>query len=109
LVPLIVTTVPTGAEAGVRLLIAGVCVSTVNDTPLLAVPLTVTTTLPLAAPAGTGTTMLVALQLVGVAAIPLNFTVLLPCAPPKLVPVIVTAVPTLPEVGLKLEMPGAVA
>lgn len=47
-------------------------------TPLLATPLTVTTTFPLVAPLGTGTAMLVALQLVGVAAVPLNVTVLDP-------------------------------
>jgi hypothetical protein len=51
---------------------------TVKLTPLLATPPTVTTTLPVVAPAGTGITMLVPLQLVGVAAIPLNFTVLVP-------------------------------
>jgi hypothetical protein len=34
--------------------------------------------LPVAAPAGTGATMLVADQLVGVAVVPLNFTVLVP-------------------------------
>ena len=50
---------------------------TVNNTALLAAPFTVTTTLPVVAPAGTGTTMLAALQLVGVAAVPLNVTVLL--------------------------------
>ena len=46
--------------------------STVNATPLLATPDTVTTTFPVVAPAGTGATMLLALQLVGVAAVPLN-------------------------------------
>ena len=61
-----------------------------------------TTTLPVVAPAGTGTTMLVADQLVGVAAVPLNLTVLVPCVAPKLVPVIVTAVPTGPLVGDRL-------
>jgi hypothetical protein len=45
---------------------------TVKLTPLLATPPTVTTTLPVVAPDGTGATMLVALQLVGVAAVPLN-------------------------------------
>jgi hypothetical protein len=45
--------------------------------PLLCTPLTVTITLPVVAPAGTGATMLVALQLVGVAAAPLKVTVLL--------------------------------
>jgi hypothetical protein len=40
--------------------------------------LTVTTTLPLVAPVGTATVMLVALQLVGAAATPAKATVLLP-------------------------------
>jgi len=56
---------------------------------LLATPPTVTTTLPVVAPLGTGTAMLVALQLVGVAAVPLNFTVLVPWLAPKFAPVIV--------------------
>src|SRR5260221_11275029 len=56
---------------------------TVNDTPLLARPLTVTTTLPVVAPAGTGAAMLVADQLVGGAAGPLEETVLGPWLPPK--------------------------
>jgi len=51
---------------------------TVKRTASLARPLTVTTTFPVVAPAGTGTTMLVALQLVGVADVPLNVTVLVP-------------------------------
>jgi len=50
--------------------------STVKLTPLLATPPTVTATFPVVAPVGTGATMLVALQPVGVAATPLNFTVL---------------------------------
>src|SRR5215469_11572862 len=82
---------------------AGVVV-TVKFTPLLTCPATVTTTLPVLAPVGTGTTMLVALQLVGVAGVPLNVTVLVPWVVPKFAPLIVTAVPTTPEVGLKLVM-----
>jgi hypothetical protein len=66
-----------------------------------------TTTFPVLAPAGTDTTILVALQLVGVAAIPLNVTALVPCDAPKLVPVTVTDAPAGPELGLKLVMPGA--
>jgi hypothetical protein len=65
------------AEVGVRLAIVGVG-RTVNETPLLATPPTVTATLPLVALAGTGTVMLVALHAVGVPAAPLNVTVLLP-------------------------------
>ena len=60
------------------------------------------------APAGTGATMLAALQLVGVAAVPLNVTVLVPCVAPKFVPVTVTEVPMTPEVGFRLVMLGDV-
>ncbi len=74
--------------------------------PLLATPPTVTTTLPVVAPLGTGTTMLGSLQLVGVATVPLKVTVLVPCVAPKLVPVIVTDVPNGPDVGFKLVMLG---
>ncbi len=71
---------------------------TVKVTPLLATPPTVTTTFPVVAPLGTGTVMLVALQLVGVPAVPLNVTVLVPWVAPKFVPVIATEVPTGPDV-----------
>ena len=53
-------------------------VFTVNCTPLLAIALAVTTTLPVVAPVGTGATILVSLQVVGAAATPLNVIVLLP-------------------------------
>jgi hypothetical protein len=55
-------------------------VTSVKVTPLLAFPDTVTTTGPVVAPAGTVVAMLVSLQLVGVAAVPLNVTVLAPSA-----------------------------
>jgi len=100
-VPVIVTEVPTGPAVGKRLVMLG-GTKTVKGTPLLARPPTVTTTFPVFAPLGTGTTMLVALQLVGVAAVPLKVTVLVPCEAPKLVPVIVTEVPTGPAVGERL-------
>src|SRR5713226_3516958 len=98
-VPLIVTESPTAPEVGDRLFIFG---QTVKVTPLLADPPTVTTTAPVVAPAGTGATMLVALQLVGVAAVPLNVTVLVPWVAPNVVPLIVTESPTTPEVGDRL-------
>ena len=107
-VPVIVTEVPTGPDVGLRLVILGET-STVKGTPLLTSPLTVTTTFPVAAPLGTGTTMLVALQLVGVAAVPLKVTVLLPCVEVKFVPVMVIEVPARPEVGLMVVMLGAIA
>src|SRR5580704_18402384 len=73
---------------------------------LLATPPTVTTTFPVVAPAGTGTTMLVALQLVGAAPIPLKLTVLVPWLAPKFAPVIVTDVPKTPDVGCRVVMLG---
>ena len=60
----------------------------------------VTTTLPAVAFAGTTATIDVTLQLViELANVPLNLTVLEPCVAPKFVPVIVTEVPTGPDVG----------
>src|SRR6266446_4942657 len=82
---------------------------TVKAMPLLARPPTVTTTLPVVAPLGTGTPMLVALQLAGDAAIPLNVTVLVPWVAPKLDPEMVTEVPTGPDDGLRFEIPGPAA
>src|SRR5208337_4135384 len=105
--PVIVTDAPTNPEVGFRLVMLGAGTVTVKLTPLLATPLTVTTTFPVVAPAGTGATMLVAFQLVGVAVVPLNLTVLVPCVAPKFAPVIVTDAPTNPEVGFKLVMLGA--
>ena len=99
------TDVPTVPELGVKLVMLG-GTTTVKFTALLARPPTVTTTLPVVAPVGTGTAMLVALQLVGVAVVPLKVTVLVPCVAPKFVPVIVTDAPTRPEVGLRLAIFG---
>ena len=56
---------------------------------------------------GTGATIEVALQLVGVAVVVLNFSVLVPWVVPKFVPVIVTEAPTAPVVGDRLVMLGA--
>ena len=52
--------------------------------------------------------MLVPPQLVGAASVPLNVTVLVPCAVPKFVPPIVTEVPAPPDVGDRLVMLGPV-
>ena len=84
--------------------------TTVNNTPLLALPLTVTTTFPVVAPVGTKATIELVLQLVIVVAdVPLNFTVLEPCVEPKLLPAIVTDAPTAPEFGARLVMVGPTA
>jgi hypothetical protein len=81
--------------------------STVNATPLLHPPIVVTTTLPVEAPVGTTAMIDALLQLViEVAAVPLNFTVLVLCVAPKFVPVIVTEAPTAPEVGDRLVIVG---
>jgi hypothetical protein len=107
LVPVIVTAEPTAPEVGFRLLMVGDELLTVNDTPLLAVPLTVTITLPVVAPVGTCAVIDAALQLViVVAAVPLKVTVLAPCVVPKFAPVIVTESPTLPNVVFRLVMEG---
>jgi len=74
--------------------------------PLLGCPFTVTTTLPVVTPAGAGVTIMVLLQLVGLAAAPLNEIVLFPCVAPKLVPVMVTAVPCGPALGARLLIAG---
>lgn len=101
-VPAIVTNAPTTPDEGYTLAMAGAggIVTTLKLTPLLAVPPTVTTTLPLEAPAGTLVAIEELLQVVTVAVVPLNVTV--PPLEPKLAPVIVTAAPTAPELG---EMP----
>jgi hypothetical protein len=106
--PAMVTDAPTAPEVGDRLVILGVG-RTVKLFPLLAVPETVTTTFPVVAPVGTFAAMLVALQLVIVAVVPLNLTVLVPCVEPKPDPAIVTEAPTAPDVGVRLVIEGAAA
>jgi hypothetical protein len=103
-VPLSVTEVPAGPPSGeiVAMLGAGM---TMKFRPLLARPDTTTTTLPDVAPVGTGATILVELQLVGVAAVPLNVTVL-PWPPPKFVPAIVMDAAIPPELGERLVIAG---
>jgi len=105
--PLIVTDVPTSPDVGLKLvMLGGPGGSTVKPTPLLATPFTVTTTFPVVAPLGTGTAMLVALQLVGVAAVPLKPTTLVPRVNPKPVPLIVIKAPGAPLVGERLVICG---
>jgi hypothetical protein len=53
--------------------------------------------------------MLLAFQLVGDPVVPLNRTLLVvPCVAPKFIPAIVTCVPTAPDAGLTLVIPGVV-
>src|SRR5205807_1025064 len=102
-VPLIVTLVPTGPLVGVKLAIVG-GLTTVNELPLVAVPPgVVTLSGPVVAPAGTVARIAVSEVTVKVALTPLNDT---DVAPVKLVPLIVTLVPTGPLVGVKLAIVG---
>src|SRR5579872_1863937 len=80
---------------------------TSKNTLLLGAPPTVTTTLPLVAPPGTGTAIWVLLQLTGVAAVPLKVTVLAPRVAPKLAPLRITMVPATPSPGVKELITGA--
>ncbi len=100
LVPVIVTAAPTMPLVGLKLVTVGAGGITVKDVALVAVPPgTVTEMVPVVAPAGTVVVIDVAETTVNVGcAVPLNFTAE---APVKLVPVIVTAAPTRPLVGVK--------
>jgi hypothetical protein len=71
---------------------------------LLAVPFTVTTTLPVVAPEGTFATIDESVQLAAEAVVTANVTV--PGVAPKFDPVIVTDAPTTPEDGDRLAMVG---
>jgi hypothetical protein len=105
-VPLIVTLVPTGPLAGVKLVIAGAGADpTVNALALVATPPgVVTLSVPVVAPAGTVAWIAVAeVTVKEVALTPLNATAV---APLKFVPLIVTLVPTGPLVGEKLDIVG---
>jgi hypothetical protein len=104
--PFTVNVAPTGPCVKLKLEILGPAEVTVKRTPLLEVPSTLTTTLPVVAPLGTGTTMLEAPQLVGAAARPLKVMVLEPWLAPKFAPETVTEVPNGPELGLKPLMLG---
>jgi hypothetical protein len=81
--------------------------NTVNDGKPVAgrPPAVTTTTLPVVAPTGTPVMIEVGVQLVTLAATPLNVTA--PSAEPKFVPVIVTLVPAVPDGGESVVVVGA--
>jgi len=96
-VPLIVTCVPTGPLAGVKLAIVGGGI-TAKLVPLVAKPPGVVTVIgPEVAPAGTVAMIFMPLNL-NDALVPLNVTEV---APLRFAPLIVTDVPTLPLAGVK--------
>jgi hypothetical protein len=80
---------------------------TLNWTPLLTTPPTVTTTGPVDASDGTDATIVVSFQPVGEAWIPLKVIVLSLCTAPKLDPLIVMDVPIEPAVELSELIIGA--
>jgi hypothetical protein len=105
--PVIVTTVPTGPADGVSPEIAGTgdAVTVKADALAAAPPAFLTLISPVVAREGTVAVIWVSELTVNFAVMPLNVTVV---APVRFVPVIVTAVPTGPEVGEKSEIVGLV-
>ncbi len=103
--PVIVTEVPIGPLVGEKPTINGGPLVTVKDNALVSLPppLFVTVIVPLVAAFGTVATIWVADTEVIVALVPLNLTEF---TPPRLTPIIVTAVPTGPLRGLKLTIAG---
>ena len=73
---------------------------TVKASLLLDTPLTLTTTFPEVAPAGTSTSRVLLLQDTQVTGVPLKVTVLLPWVVPKPLPIMTTDVPTGPLWGV---------
>jgi hypothetical protein len=84
-------------------------IARVNATGLLATPDTVTTTLPVVAPLGTGTLMLLFVQELATPGTPLKVTVLEGCGEPKAEPIMVTKAPIGAADGLIDEMDGGPA
>src|SRR5204863_526112 len=103
LVPLMITLVPTGPLPGVKLVIVGGLIAVNLLSLLAALPVLVTLIGPLVAPAGTVAVIAVAELTVKLALVPLNSTAE---APVKLVPLMVTLVPTGPLPGVKLVIVG---
>jgi len=107
LVPVRVTLVPTGPLVGAKLVMVGGLAVTVNALlPVAVPPGVVTLRSPVVAPVGTVAAIDVAEVTAKVVPTPLKATAV---APVKLVPVIVTLVPTGPLVGAKLVTVGGLA
>lgn len=101
--PVIVTVIPTGPLVGVKLVTTDET-STIKFVALVAVPAEPAMTIfPVVAPLGTTAVIVVALLIVKIAALPLSVT---DCTLIKSVPVMVTVVPTVPLVGMKLMIVG---
>jgi hypothetical protein len=111
-VPVMVTEVPTGPDVGLKPDIVGdEAVETLKLSTLVPVrPSTVTVIFPVVAPLGTVVTIVVDVGVpVMTAVAPLNLTMLFAGVVLKLMPVMVTVVPTPPLMGSKEAIAGAVA
>ncbi len=102
-VPVMVTVAPTAPVEGAKPVIDGDAKTVKLSTLVMVTPLVVTEIGPGPAPDGTVVVMLVALEEVTTAIIPLKSTV---GAGPKFVPVTITVAPIAPLVGLKLVIVG---
>ena len=109
-VPVMVTVVPTGPEAGVKVVMVGSGAVTVKSEVVCTVIqlFTVTEIFPVVAPDGTVAVILEAVAAVTLATVPLKLTTLLVGEGSKFVPLMITAVPTAPEGGVKPLMEGEV-
>lgn len=111
-VPVMVTEVPTGPLAGVKLVMVGTTAVTVKLPELVAVlhP-AVTLIVPVVAPVGTVVVIVVVVLKITVAGVPLNVITLFAATASKFDPVITMAVPSSPLVGVKLVIvgPGEIA
>lgn len=105
-VPEIITVAPTAPLAGLKPVMVGVAKTVKLEELETVTPLTVTDINPVVAPAGTEVVMLVAVEEETTAAVPLNRTIFSVGVVLKLVPVMVTVVPSAPIFGVKLEMVG---
>lgn len=106
--PVIVTNVPAGPLVGLKLVIVGgTSTEKLAAVVVLNAPM-VTEILPVEAPAGTVVVIVVAVELVTTAGVPLKLTTLLDALALKLVPVIVTVVPATPALGLNPVMTGGI-
>jgi hypothetical protein len=105
-VPEIITVAPTAALIGLKLVIAGVGRTVKVEALVNVTPLVVTEMVPVVAPEGTVVVMVVEVDALTTAVVPLKETTLFAGEVLKLVPVIVTVAPTAPEAGLNPDSVG---
>jgi hypothetical protein len=106
LLPVIVTVAPTAALVGLKPEMDGVGKTVKEDVLVTVTPLVLTEIVPVVAPPGTVVVILIGVEAVTIAKVPLNLTMLLPGVALKFVPEMVTVAPTAPLSGLNPEMVG---